>query len=85
MPTPPYEWVISTVAEAFGCTPSRAEHELDRDPDLVMRILDMRAFVRAGELVQRATQWSELTLTPHVQTYMQIEYSVMKEAMKARR
>lgn len=40
------------MCEAFGCRPSEAEQELDENGDLVMDILDLRAYARAFHAYQ---------------------------------
>ena len=52
----PVEWFISVVAEAFACTPSVARAEIERDPRLVLDVLDLRRYARAKVEVEQATK-----------------------------
>lgn len=58
-PPVPVEWFVSVVAEAFGCTPSVARAEIERDPRLVLDVLDLRRYARAKVEVEHATKDSE--------------------------
>lgn len=45
----PGEWAVSRICEEFGCLPRTAVRALQRDPELIGRVLELRAFARAHE------------------------------------
>lgn len=79
---PPHEWVVSRVCEEFGCLPSHAVRELeDGDADLVFTILEMRAYARTKEMVDRAERKADLPNTAAVRRVLEIELEAMKGAI----
>lgn len=78
---PPHEWVISQVCETFGCLPSQAIRELERDADLVFALMDMRAYVATKRAIDNATSPENAPDGPMVDLVFEFE----KEAMERRR
>ncbi|MDP3717089.1 MAG: hypothetical protein Q8T13_04885 [Acidobacteriota bacterium] len=48
----PQEWVVSRIAEEFHLPPSLAVRELRRHRDLVLRVMELRAYADAFHLVR---------------------------------
>lgn len=51
---PPSEWIISRVCEEFHVDPVRAVKVWRRNRPLVVAVLDLRAYARAYDRVERA-------------------------------
>lgn len=78
-PEPPEEWVISRICEEFDCLPSEAVRELDdADADLLLTIMDMRAYARAKDVLDHAKSKADVTMTPAIQRVLEVEIEAMK-------
>lgn len=81
----PYAWIISVICEAFHCTPSVAEAELERDnareEPLLFDVLDLRSFADAKREFDAATQANRQidSPTPMMRSVMLLEYRLMRE------
>jgi hypothetical protein len=78
--------VIDVVCEVFGCTPSVAERELDRDYELVMGVIHARAYARAKALYDSKSSMSEerrraLMADPMVKRVSQTEMALAQQAL----
>jgi hypothetical protein len=51
---PPFEWVVSRVCEEFHVDPIRALDVWRRNRALVVAVMDLRAYARAYDRVDRA-------------------------------
>lgn len=69
---------MSLVCESFGCRPSEARWELENDPDeLVLRILDLRAYAHAKATIDAAKDKTDLRMTPMIQTVWRITQELL--------
>lgn len=50
------EWFIGRICEEFRCVPSVAVREIERDPRLVLDIMELRRYARAKAEVENATE-----------------------------
>lgn len=55
---PPDDWLISRVCEEFGVSPSEA---VQQPVALTLRIMELRAYARAKEAVERAQSEDDAT------------------------
>lgn len=72
----PADWFISRICEEFHCIPSVADEEFDDDPVRILNILEMRAFQRAKEAIDR--DGDNVKMTPMVRMVMVIEADAMR-------
>jgi hypothetical protein len=84
MTEPPDDWIVSCVCESFHCPPSVAEQELERNPDLVLSILHMRAYRDTKLAIDRAQKEDQVPKTPMVDVVMAIEVELMQERNQER-
>jgi hypothetical protein len=47
---PPTPWIVSRVCEEFGCAPSVALEELERNEALVFDVMELRAYARGKQV-----------------------------------
>ena len=77
----PYDWLISCICKEFGCLPSAAREETDID--LVLRIMDDRAYARAKHTIE-TTKMDDLPDDPMIGLVQEIQFDIARER-KARR
>lgn len=76
---PPDEWVISRICEEFTCLPSHAVRELDHgDVDLLITVMEMRAYARAKQELESAQRQSDVKQTPAILRVLEIELAAMR-------
>jgi hypothetical protein len=51
---------VTQVCEAFGCTPSQAQIELDHDVGLVLSAMDLRNYANAKHIFDQAKSPADL-------------------------
>lgn len=78
----PPEWVVSRICEEFGLAPSVAMAEWRRHPDMVLRVLDFRAYARAYRLVRDARNEEDL---PKDDPYVDLVFEMTQRQMRRRR
>lgn len=80
---PPERWVISRVCEEFGCLPSQAIRELERNEDLVFEIIELRAYASTKQACDQAdangVEAKDFPKGPMVDLWGEIEYELLRE------
>ncbi len=78
----PEEWWVSRICQEFGCTPSAALREWRRNPELVTRVLEYRAYAAAQQQVHDAKNDTDLPaegLDPMVDLVFEVEAQMLRE------
>ncbi len=86
----PYEWIVSRVCEEFNCLPTRAQWELENDPDgMAIRIIKLRAYAaakRAFDEAQDAGQLEKaLEANPMVKVAQEIAHEIAADEWRAQK
>ena len=79
MGSPPTEWLISRVCDEFHCVPSQAIRELERDPELVFEVMELRAYAQTKEQMDRAENQSDVPTGPMADLVGDIEVALFHE------
>jgi hypothetical protein len=74
----PYEWLVSRVCESFSCTPPVAEELLETDPEMVLDILQLRAYAETKQALDRAQDEKQAPKGEMADLVMAIEYELMQ-------
>lgn len=82
---PPHEWIVSRICEEFSCTPSAALREWRRHRHLVVAIIDLRAYARAYDRVERARDGEEFDGDAYADRVMRHAARKARAALDARR
>jgi hypothetical protein len=75
--------LISRLCESFGCRPSEAEDELERNPELVMDVLLVRNYVETSQAINRAKTEADVPKGPLVDVWADIELELMQERQRS--
>ncbi len=70
---------MSRVCETFGCVPTVALQELDRNPELVIDIMQMRAYAATRDAWHRATSEADAPKGPMADLVTDIEVELLRE------
>lgn len=73
----PDEWLISRVCQEFKCLPSEAKRELQRDPQLVFDVLELRHYVQTREAILNAKDKTQVPTGPMADLAADIEFEVL--------
>lgn len=76
--------MVSRVCEEFGCLPSQALRELDRDPELVFDVIEMRGYAATRQAVKRATNDKDHPKGPMADLVLDIECELFEERKQER-
>jgi hypothetical protein len=76
---PPDEWVISRICEEFTCLPSEAARELERDPQLVFDILELRHYKQTRDAILNAKDESQVPHGKMADLAADIEFEAIQE------
>ncbi len=76
---------MGRICEEFGCVPTVALDELERNPSLVMRIIEYRAYARVFDRCEKAEDESQVPNGPLADLYYRFQKEVMEERVQRRR
>lgn len=71
--------MLSRICESFRCTPSEAQREIDRDPQLVFAILETRAYEQVRSQVLNAQKEEDVPKGPMTDLVVDIEFELLQE------
>lgn len=71
--------MISRICQEFTCLPSEAEQELERDPQLVFDILELRHYAHTRDAILSAKDESQVPNGPMADLAADIEVEAIQE------
>lgn len=70
--------MVSRVCEEFGCLPSRAVAELMEHDELVLDVMESRAYARTKEQMDGASNEKEMPTGPMVRWVWEVEHELLR-------